>query len=115
MNAGSACLVTTTIDSREGAKRLAQAVIDARLGACVQIQPISSHYRWQGEIQTEDEFRLDIKTLDSVFEPLSALIAGAHPYDTPEIIMTPVTAANPGYLAWLTENISAPAAQSQKP
>jgi len=107
-NSGAACLVTTTIDSREGAERLAKAIVQAGLGACVQIQAVSSHYRWQGHILAENECRLDIKTLDSVFEPLCALIVREHPYETPEIIMVPVSAANPEYLAWLTESIKEP-------
>ena len=45
------------------ARRLAQAVVQARLAACVQVQSITSHYHWQGALQEAAEWRLACKTL----------------------------------------------------
>jgi len=108
MNSVTACVVITTLDSEESAEQMAQAIIQAGLGACVQIQPIKSYYKWQGKIANDNEFRLDIKTLDSAFEPLQALIKQLHGYETPEIIKMPIAGASAEYLAWLSDSISLP-------
>ncbi|MEM1410532.1 MAG: divalent-cation tolerance protein CutA [Pseudomonadota bacterium] len=78
-------LVTTTVSSRADAERLARALVDAKLAACVQISRVTSIYRWEG-ITQEEEFRLDCKTPGSLAERLTAKIAALHPYDVPEIL-----------------------------
>ncbi|MFK7962445.1 MAG: divalent-cation tolerance protein CutA [Burkholderiaceae bacterium] len=104
----SACVVVTTIDSLEGAEQLARKVVSAGLGACVQICPVKSFYQWQGQIQSDDEYRLEIKSLNTAFEPLQALLRRSHPYDTPEIIALPIADASAEYLAWLVDCIETP-------
>ena len=99
----SACVVITTVDSLEHAEQLAKAVVNAGLGACVQICPVKSYYQWQGQVQSDDEFRLEIKSLQTAFEPLQALLKHSHPYDTPEIILLPIADASADYLAWLVD------------
>ncbi len=106
----SACVVITTVDSLEIAERMAQAIVSSGLGACVQICPVKSYYQWQGQVQRDDEYRLEIKSLHTAFEPLRALLKGSHPYDTPEIILVPIADANEDYLAWLVDCIEIPGA-----
>ena len=61
--ADGVCAVTTTVATPEDARRLAQAVLQQRLAACVQVEPITSHYRWQGALHEEAEWRLVCKTV----------------------------------------------------
>ncbi|MER0244832.1 divalent-cation tolerance protein CutA [Streptomyces sp. HSW2009] len=92
----------TTIDAREKADALARGAITARLAACAQISgPVTSVYRWQGEVVTEREWQVLLKTTAVRFDALAAHLRAAHDYDTPEIIATPVSHGDPAYLAWV--------------
>lgn len=94
--------VLTSIDSREGAEKIAQTLVERRLAACVQIiGPITSIYRWRGAIEKAQEWLCLIKSRTELYQEIEAAIRAAHPYEVPEILATPVTAANEKYLAWL--------------
>lgn len=94
-------VATTTVDE-EAARALAAGVIEARLGACAQIVgPITSVFRWKGEVQTEQEWRLEIKTTADRVAALSVHIKANHSYDVPEIVTTPITDGSAEYLSWL--------------
>jgi periplasmic divalent cation tolerance protein len=95
-------IVASTTVSEEAARALAAGAIDARLGACAQIVgPITSVFRWKGEVQTEQEWRLEIKTTADRVTALTAHIKDNHSYDVPEIIATPITGGSAEYLSWL--------------
>jgi len=101
--------VSTTLPSREAAEAMAEAVIDSGLAACAQVSgPVASHFVWKGERCREEEWLCVMKTPASCAVPLMELIRGAHPYETPEIIVTAVTDALPAYLAWVLENTRGP-------
>ncbi|MEU7562010.1 divalent-cation tolerance protein CutA [Streptomyces eurythermus] len=96
--------VLTTTDSEEKAKALAAGAVEARVAACAQISaPVTSVYRWEGATQTEQEWQILFKTTTARYEDLETYIKGAHDYDTPEIIATPIVAGSGAYLAWLEE------------
>ncbi len=95
-------IVATMTISEEAARALAVGAIDARLGACAQIVgPITSVFRWNGEVQTEQEWRLEIKTTADRVAALTAHIKSNHSYDVPEIIATPIIGGSAEYLSWL--------------
>lgn len=95
-------IVTSTIDSAEAARALADGLIAAKLGACAQIVgPITSVYRWQGEVRAEHEWRVEVKTTSDRVEALVAHIKANHGYDLPEIIATPINGGSEDYLAWV--------------
>lgn len=95
-------IVSSTIDSEEAARRLADGAIAAQLGACAQIVgPITSVYRWQGEVQTDQEWRVEVKTAADRVAELTEYLTGRHSYDVPEIIATPITGGSAEYLSWL--------------
>ena len=96
-----AIVVSTTAGSMDEAEKIAQALLEARLAACVQLAPISSRYVWKGQIVREDEVLLLIKTREALFEPVAAAIRAANSYETPEIIATSVIAGSNDYLEWL--------------
>jgi periplasmic divalent cation tolerance protein len=94
--------VFVTIGSREDAERIARSMVEARLAACVQVVgPMTSVYRWQGVIETAEEFLCLLKTRRDLYPELEEAIRKIHPYQVPEILALPVTAGNPAYLQWL--------------
>ena len=97
------CLVLTTTATAEEAQSLAQGIVESRLGACVQIQPIQSVYRWQGTLCNDTEFRLSVKTSQARYAALERFIATHHSYETPEIVQVPITAGSEAYLQWIAE------------
>ena len=95
-------LVFTNLPDRASAETLASLLIERRLAACVNIlAPCSSVYRWQGEMQHDEEHPLLIKTAQDRYAELEAAIRAHHPYELPEIIAVPLTYGLPAYLRWV--------------
>jgi periplasmic divalent cation tolerance protein len=102
---GDACFVLTTAGSQEEARKIAHALVDQRLAACVNIVPhIESVYRWQGKVESASEWLLVIKTQSVSFDRLSVAIKKLHSYDLPECVMLEITAGSKEYLNWIAEN-----------
>ncbi|MFN2502837.1 MAG: divalent-cation tolerance protein CutA [Acidimicrobiales bacterium] len=94
--------VTVSVPSREVGAEIARSVVDRRLAACVQVLgPMTSTYRWQGKVETAEEWIVLLKTTADRAGDLVAHIREVHPYDVPEVIVTAVVAGNPDYLAWV--------------
>jgi periplasmic divalent cation tolerance protein len=91
--------VTTTVNKKRIAKDIAKKLIEQKIAACIQIMPIRSTYRWNNRIESKKEFMLIIKGND--FKKIGKAIRELHPYELPEIIATPITAANKEYLDWI--------------
>jgi periplasmic divalent cation tolerance protein len=99
-------LVLSTCAAEADAERLARALLDTRLAACVNVVPgVRSFYRWKGEIESEIEFMLIIKTSRDLFPALRAEIEKLHPYEVPELLALPVLAGAENYLSWLESNL----------
>jgi periplasmic divalent cation tolerance protein len=98
-----ACVVMTTVADRDAAEALARAVLEARLAACVQVQPIASYYRRQGRIETGAEHLLYFKTTAERYDALERKLLELHSYDTPEIVRLPVDGGSSSYLAWIAD------------
>jgi len=101
MSEPKACVVMVTAPSREEAESLARAALEARLAACVQLQPITSLYWWDGQIANDSEQLLLFKTAAARFPALRDLILQRHSYDTAEIVQLPITDGSEKYLAWI--------------
>lgn len=100
------CQVTTTLDSREAADRLAALLVEARLAACAQVTgPVASTYRWQGRIEHAAEWSCSLKTTMTRLPALEARIRSEHPYQVPEIVAVPIVAGDPAYLAWIEDGV----------
>ena len=108
MKPADACLVITNLPDRESAGRLAHALIESRLAACINIlSPCTSVYRWQGKTEDAEEFPVLIKTSRERYAALEAAIREAHPYELPEIIAVPLAAGLPAYLDWVDSETKA--------
>jgi|SRR5579863_3526281 len=94
-----------TVPDRESGERIALALVEEHLAACVNLVPgLTSFYRWQGKLEKTPECLLVIKTTSARFEAVKNRIKSLHTYDTPEIIALPISAGDGDYLKWLTEN-----------
>jgi len=101
--------VVTTTERQEDAEAIARRLVEARLAACVQIVgPVSSTYRWQGQIETAREWQCWAKSRRELYGQIEEAIRQIHPYDVPEILALPILAGSPAYLAWLDEEVQGP-------
>jgi periplasmic divalent cation tolerance protein len=99
--------VITTCATRDDALRIARTLIDERLAACVQTSgPITSVYRWDGRIDTGEEWLCTAKTLRSLFPRIEARLRELHTYAQPEILAVPVVAVSEGYRWWLIAEVT---------
>jgi periplasmic divalent cation tolerance protein len=91
-----------TCPNAESARHLAEALVGELLAACVnRIPAIQSTYRWKGEVTTDSEELLLIKTTVSRFEALKERVLTLHPYELPELIAVPVERGHAAYLDWV--------------
>jgi periplasmic divalent cation tolerance protein len=98
--------VVTTTEHRDDAEAIARMLVEERLAACVQIVgPITSVYRWQGKIETAQEWQCLAKSRRDLFVRIQAAIKRLHPYQVPEIIAVPMLDGSAEYLAWLENNV----------
>jgi periplasmic divalent cation tolerance protein len=95
------CVVLTTTDNEEHAERIVDAVLQAKLAACLQLMPIRSCYVWEGKIARDDEMLILIKAKSADYDDLAACIRAAHTYDVPEIVRLDIAAGEKSYLDWI--------------
>ena len=98
-------VVLVTCKTTAEARRIAHAVVDEKLAACVNILPgaVESIYRWKGKVETVRERLLLIKTSRKRLAKLQAMVQGIHSYDVPEFVAIPIEVGSPAYLAWIDE------------
>lgn len=111
--------VVTTLASREQALAMARALVERRLVACAQIAPIASVYRWQGEVQQEEEFRLLLKTREALYPDVERVILAMHSYELPALHTVRLDHVHAAYGEWLRAATEAqgedPGAKSEGP
>jgi periplasmic divalent cation tolerance protein len=99
-------VVLTTVGSAEEASRIAHALVERRLAACVNALPkVRSTFRWEGRVQEEDEHLLLTKTTAQRFAAVSACIRELHSYEVPEIVALPAAAVENAYAAWVRDSV----------
>jgi periplasmic divalent cation tolerance protein len=99
-------IVLSTAGSEEEARKIAQALVELRLAACVNIVgPIHSVYRWKGGVESAPEHLLIIKTTAEAFPRVRDAIRGLHSYELPECILLPIEAGSEDYLKWIGESV----------
>ena len=110
-----AIVVLVTVPTPEAGGRIARALVEERLAACVNLVPgLASTFRWEGAVQTEAEALLIVKTQRPLFEALASRIRSLHPYTVPEIIALPLMAGHQPYLDWVRDSVS-PAGEPPRP
>jgi periplasmic divalent cation tolerance protein len=95
-------LVLCTCPDAETARKLANSLVEQGLAACVNVLPgVQSTYRWHGEVRTDTEALLHIKTTAACWEALEQCIKREHPAELPELIGIPITNGLADYLDWI--------------
>ena len=101
MNEAENVVVFVTTPETE-AQGLAEALVREKKAACVNIVPrVRSTYWWQGEIESDEESLLIIKTRASLLDGLVAVVKETHSYEVPEVIAMPIVGGNKDYLDWV--------------
>lgn len=99
-------MVLSTCSNPEEGDRIARALVEEGVAACVNIFPgARSIYRWQGKLEDSSECLLFIKTSRGRFEELRAALERVHSYEVPEMLALPVVDGAPNYLAWLEDQL----------
>lgn len=99
--------VVTTTDTNEIAEKIATAVLEQKLAACVQISNCKSMYRWQGEVEHAEELVCIMKSRMDLYPELERVIRSLHTYKVPEILATEIKTGFRDYLAWLDQELRA--------
>ena len=99
-------LIISTTGSKEEASRIARALVEERLAACVNIVgPIESIYRWQGKVESAPEFLMLVKTVSAKSQVVIERIKELHSYDLPEAIEISIDGGSPEYLKWIAQSV----------
>lgn len=99
-------LVLTTVAADFDARSLAQALVELRLAACVNIvDKLRSIYRWEGRVTEDAEQLLLIKTADARIPALREELLRRHPYAVPEFVVIPISETSDAYGAWVLESV----------
>lgn len=102
-------IVLTTAGSEEEARKIAQALVEGQLAACVNIvAQVRSIYRWHGKVAEGAEWLLIVKTTAARFEQVRQTIAKVHSYELPECICLEIEDGSPAYLEWIGESVRKP-------
>ena len=96
--------VVTTVATLADAKRLAETVVRRGLAACAQISAIESVFRWNGDVQTENECRIVFKTTAERYSDIERALLELHPYELPEIHAVALDQVHAAYAAWVGEH-----------
>ena len=99
-------IVFTTAGSKEEAQKIAHALVELKLAACVNIVPqVESVYRWQGKVDVTEEWLLIIKTTVQRFDAVRDAIKELHSYELPECVAIAVEGGSEKYLDWIEESV----------
>jgi periplasmic divalent cation tolerance protein len=99
-------IVLTTAGSQQEAQKIAEALVEQRLAACVNIiSGMHSVYHWQGKVEQADEWLLLIKTTESASAPVRDAITKLHSYEVPECIVLSIEDGTPAYLDWIGDSV----------
>ena len=99
-------IILTTVSAVKEGESIANILVEKQLASCVNIIPnISSVYRWEGQIQSESEVLLLIKTTKDLEAEVYREVQNVHSYDTPELITLPITNGSDAYLDWMTNSV----------
>jgi periplasmic divalent cation tolerance protein len=102
-------VVLSALGAPPDAERIARALVEERLAACVNIVPgVVSIYRWKGNVEREPELMLVIKTLAQQVDALKKRLLELHPYELPEVVVIPIVGGHGAYLEWIAQQVQPP-------
>lgn len=97
-------VVVTNTSTREEALQIARAAVERHLAAAVNVVgPITSVYRWQGQVEIAEEWQCFIKASRARYEQVEQLVREFHSYELPGILALSVLTGNQDYLNWIEQ------------
>lgn len=106
MKEPSEVVIFVTVAAEEEARGIAERLLNQRKVACVNVVPkVDSMFWWQGNIETEQEKLLIIKTKASLLPEVVRIVKEVHSYEVPEIIALPIIGGNEDYLKWIHSEV----------
>ena len=100
--------VVTTTGSLAAAQAIARSLVEQRLAACAQIEPIESYYTWKGALQHDPEYRVLLKTVAARYDNVAAAIRALHDYELPAIHAVALDPIDPAYAQWIADAVGPP-------
>lgn len=101
----SCCIILTTTNAQNIVEQITSTLIKENLAACVQVDNVVSHFKWQDKISSEPEFRIVIKAKSANYDKIEKIIISLHNYDIPQIIKLDIQDGLPAYLNWIIQNV----------
>lgn len=99
-------VVLITAGSQEEAEHIAHRLVAEMLAACVNVIPgVTSVYRWEGEVQRDQEWLLIAKTQRDTLDGLVRRVQALHSYNVPEVIALPLVGGSQAYLRWIAREV----------
>jgi periplasmic divalent cation tolerance protein len=95
--------IHTTVKDMEEARKIAGALVERKLAACVNMYPVTSVYRWEGKIEEDEEVALSIKSTSEKSGDIMRTIRALHSYDLPAITMQEIK-GDRDYLKWISDS-----------
>lgn len=97
-----------TVSKLEEAEKIANALLDGKLVACVNIvgkddNPVTSMYTWEGKREKSSELLLLMKSRTALLPEIVATVKKNHSYTCPEVVCTPILGGNPDYIKWVMD------------
>ncbi|WP_009630963.1 divalent-cation tolerance protein CutA [Synechocystis sp. PCC 7509] len=105
LSSASYGVVLVSASSQIEAEKIATALVESQLAACVSLMPITSIYTWQNKLHQDQEWQLIIKTKQAMFAAIINTIQELHSYEVPEIIALPLIAGSQSYLQWISKQV----------
>ncbi|MBO0912275.1 MAG: divalent-cation tolerance protein CutA [Acidobacteria bacterium] len=99
-------LILTTAGNESEARKIAGELVERKLAACVNMVPrIHSIYRWQGRVETAEEYLLLVKTEELRAKEVEAAVRELHSYDLPELVVVRIAGGSEAYLNWISQSV----------
>lgn len=101
----TARVVLITTPAGDVAERIVRALVEERLAACGNVVPgVTSIYRWQDEVQRDEEALVVLKTEAARVDALRQRVVALHPYEVPEVVVVPIVDGHGPYLDWIARS-----------
>ncbi|WP_341763514.1 divalent-cation tolerance protein CutA [Candidatus Tisiphia endosymbiont of Beris chalybata] len=98
-------MILTTSNDQQLVNRLVNQLLDTGLAACIQVDNITSYFKWEGKISSQLEYRVVIKAKSADYSKIEKVITDIHNYDLPQIIKLEIQDGLPKYLNWIMQGI----------
>lgn len=98
-------IIYITAGDMEEAKKIGRALVDERLAACVNIFPITSIFRWKGNIDEAQEFGIIAKTKSEKIKDIEKRVKEIHSYEVPCVVSFRINEGSADFLKWIKESV----------